>query len=55
MRKLANSKAAVPLAKAFDGIAWAKNTSLPPKNKSLDVDRRRSDGTGPSRPEGPVR
>jgi hypothetical protein len=55
MRKLANSKAAVPLAKAFDGIAWAKKTSLPPKNKPLDVDRRRGDGTSPHRPEGPVR
>ena len=55
MRRLSNGKAAPALAKAFDGIVAAKWISLSPKNKPLDADRRRTDGTTTRRPEGPAR
>ena len=56
LRRVAQTPAAVPLAKVFDGVMALKKISSGPKDQPLDGARDRRTGGGPARqPEGPAR
>ena len=56
LRRVAQTPAAVPLAKVFDGVMALQKISSGPKDQPLDGARDRRTGGGPARqPEGPAR